>query len=299
MYHRLAGIAACKWRVQGRRLPPPILAEEHFASVAALAARVAMSRIVDTVDDPMMVLKGPEVASRYPDPAMRPYHDLDLLVEDSDAAHRALVGAGCTVISERPSPHHELPLAFGDLPVMIELHRAPKWPWWLTAPSTEELFASAIPSTWAGAGALAPSAEHHAVLLAAHSWAHGPLSRLRDLVDVEVMLAGADESTTRDVTERWGLEHIWAATRAAALTVLHGAPAPTTLRTWARNLPRVRRRSRTEDLIASWIAPFSALPPRRAARVSARATREMLRMRATAPQDQRHGHDPSPADDAR
>jgi hypothetical protein len=159
-YHRLDGFAARKWRAEGRPLPPRILAEERFAPVAALASRLTLSRILEAFSDPVIVLKGPEVACHYPDPALRPYHDLDLLVEDSAGAHRALVAAGCTVMGNRPSPHHELPLAFPDLPVMVELHKSPKWPLWGTAPSTSELFAAAVPSAWAEGQALAPSPAH-------------------------------------------------------------------------------------------------------------------------------------------
>lgn len=280
LYHRLAGIAARKWRREGRALPAPILEEERFAPVASLAAQVALTRTVEVFRGAVMVLKGPEVASRYPDPALRPYHDLDLLVDDPRGAHRALVAAGCSVTTERLAPHHELPLAFPDLPVMIELHRSPKWPLWHAPPASSELFAAAVPAAWANGQALAPAPAHHAVLLAAHAWAHGPLARMRDLLDVEVMMRSADPEAAHEAARRWGLDRAWAATLVAARAVLQDGRASWPLHVWARNLRDVRRRTRAEQLVASWMSPFWALPPARAAGVSARATRSMVLTRS-------------------
>src|SRR4051812_46856019 len=112
--HRLGAIAAAHWRRCGRELPAPLLEEERFATVAGLAARLLLSRILDAYDGRVMVIKGPEVAARYPAPDLRTYHDLDVLVEDSGAAQRALLAAGCRVGWDRGSTHHELPLVFPD-----------------------------------------------------------------------------------------------------------------------------------------------------------------------------------------
>ena len=41
-----------------------------------------------------MLMKGLEVAVRYPDPGSRYFQDLDLLADEPEAAQQALLGAG-------------------------------------------------------------------------------------------------------------------------------------------------------------------------------------------------------------
>ena len=275
--HRLGAIAARHWRAIGRELPPAILEEERYAASAVLAVPVLLSRITSAYGGAVMVLKGLEVAQRYPDPRMRPSHDLDLLVEDSRAAFTALRAAGCEVVNDERSPQHELPLAFPDLPLVIELHSAPKWPSWAGEPPTRELMSAAVTSD---SGLLAPATAHHAVLLAVHSWAHRPLARVLDLADVLVMLADADTGEARDTARRWRVERLWSATLAAADALLSGGPEPWTLRAWARNTAEVRRPTRREELLERCLSPFAVLPPLAAARVSGRSVVEMVRARA-------------------
>lgn len=274
--HRLGSIAARNLRAAGRPVPAPLLEEERYASFATLAAPVVLRRVVEAHDGAVMLLKGPEVARRYPDPTMRPSHDLDVLVEDSAAAFANLRRAGCEVVRDDPSPQHELPLAFGDLPLSIELHSAPKWPDWAGPAPTRELFEAAVP---AGEGLLAPRLEHHAVLLAVHSWAHRPLARLLDLVDVLVLLDGCDAAEAAATARRWGVGRVWDVTLRAADAVLASGPTPWTLYTWARNTPRVRRPTRGEELLERCLSPFAALPLRDAARVSGASLLEMLNAR--------------------
>ena len=281
--HRLGAIAARHWRASGRPLPPAILEEEQYAAASLLAVPVLLSRVSAAYGERVVVLKGPEVAQRYPDPRMRPSHDLDLLVEDSERAFVALRAAGCEVVSHDASDQHELPLAFPDLPLVIELHSAPKWPAWAGGPPTADLFAGAIPST---TGLLGPRPEHHAVLLAVHSWAHRPLARVLDFVDVLVLLAETDPADADDVARRWRVQRIWTATLGAASALFSDAPKPWTLRTWARNTAEVRRPTRSEELLERCLSPFAALPARKAVGVSAASALDMLRSRT----DRGHAH---------
>jgi hypothetical protein len=274
--HRLGATAARHWRAQGRPLPAPLLEEERYASSAALAVPVVLSRITEAYDGPILMLKGPEVASRYPEPTMRPSHDLDLLVEDSPAAFAALRAAGCVELpSNEEAAQHELPLAFPDLPLSIELHRTPKWPDWGEAPPASELFAEAVPSR-VGGGVLAPRPEHHAVLLVMHSWGHRPLARILDLADVAVMREYLDLAEAEEVARRWGADRVWRTTLRTIDGLFFGADEPWTLRTWARNTPRVRRPTRAEELLERCLSPFAALPPGPAARVVAGAVASMV-----------------------
>ena len=278
-HHRLASIAAHRARSRGESLSGPLAEEEGYAAALALAARPVLERVLDAVPGPVLVFKGPEVACRYPAATMRPHHDLDLLVEDSAAAHAALLAAGCELVWDRPSAHHELPVMFPDLPLIIELHHAPKLPAFARPVHAAELIAGAGPSRW-DPRVLAPSPAEHAVLVAGHAWAERPLRRVLDLVDVELLLRDTTREEAGDVARRWGMERMWSATLAAADAILGPAPAPWTLRTWARNLPAVRRRSRREELLERALAPFAALPPGRAALAGAAALAHGLNPRS-------------------
>lgn len=267
--HRLGVAAARRWRALGRDVPDALASEEHFASAAGLAAPVVLERVLAAYGGPVAVLKGPEVACRYPDPTLRPHHDLDLLVEDAPAAQDALLRAGCEVRIRQRSAHHELPLVFPDLPLVVELHSAPLVPAWTTVRGADVL-SSAVPSRWAVGRALAPAPEIHAVLLAAHSWVERPLRRVLDLADVHVLLADADRARALSIADGWALGGVMRSTLAAADATFAMAPTPWTLRTWARNLPAVRERTRLEALAEHVAAPFAALPATSAWRESAR-----------------------------
>ena len=60
----------------------------------------------------------------------------------------------------------------------------------------DELLAAASPRDGGPAGILVLPPEHHLLLLAAHSWAHEPLRRLRDIVDM-ALVAGSGRSRLR------------------------------------------------------------------------------------------------------
>jgi hypothetical protein len=241
-----------------------------------------LARVGAAYGHPALVLKGPEIAARYPQPTLRPSHDLDLLVEDSATAFRALRDAGCDVVGTDPSDHHELPLAFPDLPLTIELHSTPKWPAWGSPPSVRELLGAATASLAGVDGAVALEPARHAVLTAVHSWAHRPLARVLDLVDVLVLLADGDPAEANRWARLWGVERIWRSTLAAAGAVFGDAPRPWTLRTWARNTPAVRRPTRVEELLERCLSPLAALPPDKAIGATRRAVTEMLDARSHA-----------------
>jgi hypothetical protein len=290
--HRVGLLAARRWRATGRLLPAALREEERYTATAVLAAPVVLRRVAAAYPGPIAILKGLEIASRYPDPALRPISDLDLLVEDSAAAFRALVAAGATPLPHRRSPDHEPPLVFADLPLIVELHWAPKWPDGHAAPSATELLATAEPSRWLGERFLAPSPARHAVLLAAHAWAHRPLCRLGELVDVAALLGDCDRRECAAIARAWGVGRIWNATVRACDALFSDGALPLALRTWARNLPQLRHRSRHEMLLDRSVAPFAALPPHRALPVAAAAVAEMLRARVDPSGDRPEDHWP-------
>jgi hypothetical protein len=109
-------------------------------------------------------------------------------------------------------------------------------------------------------------AEHHALLLAVHSWAHEPLRRLRDIVDVAAMLEGADRAEIARLARAWGVPKLWRTTVTTVDVLFDGRPSSWALRLWAQNLAGMRERTVLENHLARWLSDFWALPARPALR---------------------------------
>jgi hypothetical protein len=120
---------------------------------------------------------------------------------------------------------------------------------------------AAVPGSSGVDGVLALPPEHHALILAVHSWAHEPLRRLRDLVDVAAVAQGADRREIERLADEWGCRRIWSSTIAAADAVFDDGRRPWALRTWAQNLLGVRERTVLENHVQRWMSDFWALPP--------------------------------------
>jgi hypothetical protein len=262
--HRLHAIAAWHWREQGRLVPSDFAEEAHSAKLASLVAPLVLSHVRAACDGPILVFKGPEVAARYPSRSMRPFGDLDLLVREPRLVQRALIGAGFVEVGDEEvyrDIHHLRPLYLEGFPLVLEIHARPKWPAGVRDLDLDELFQSAVPSVVAIEGVSALPAAQHALLLAAHAWAHAPLARLFHLVDIAVVrgVAPADEISTR--AKRWGLGRVWETTSAAIDDVLQDRRGSWPSRTWARHLRDVREQTVFETHVGRWLAGFSALPP--------------------------------------
>ena len=265
--HRLELFAARRWRVLGREIPDDFAQLERASAVVALTVPTLLQRIRCAYAGPAILHKGPEVAVRYPDPALRLFGDIDLLVPDAEEAQQALLGAGFEVTGDAElyvDIHHLRPLRWQDLPVVIEIHSRPKWVDSLSSPTVAELLDAAEPSTVAEGYLALPPAEH-ALLLAAHSWAHEPLRRLRDLVDVAAVADAADASRIEAIADRWGASRLWRATEEALAFLFASERKPVSVRTWARNLAQVRERTVLEHHLQRWFSEFWVLPPARAA----------------------------------
>ena len=227
--HGLHLLAARRWRALGRPIPPALLADERAAAIAALAAPALLARVRATLDGPLLLLKGPEVAARYPDPALRPSGDVDLLVPDAAGAERALRAAGFAPgegTGAAARHQHQPPLRWPTSPLSVEVHHTVPGPPWASPPPTDALLAAAVPASVGVDGILTLPPAHHALLLAAHAWRHyGPRPRLRDLVDVAIMAEGRDPAELAGLARAWGLHRVWAAT-ARSIDALMGAPSP-------------------------------------------------------------------------
>ena len=133
-HHGVELIAASLWRRQGLPVPAELRTDEHAAALKALGVPVVLKHARAAYDGALVLMKGPEVGARYPAPTLRPFCDLDLLVDEPAAAHRAMVAAGFLEVGEPARyerAHHLRPLVWPGVPLFIELHREPNRPAWL------------------------------------------------------------------------------------------------------------------------------------------------------------------------
>ena len=178
--HRLDPIAVRRWRARGRHVPAGLRADEHRAAIMALAVPLLVARARAAYGGSLMLMKGPEAAAHREDPATRYFRDLDFLVDDPPAAQRALVAHGF-IEGGNPEDYeqaqHLRPLAWPGVPLVVELHRRPNCPQWLTPPPSHELFRGAAPSRTGVEGAPAPSPA-----IMRSSWLHiaGRIDRWHD-----------------------------------------------------------------------------------------------------------------------
>src|SRR3954469_18092302 len=78
--HGLRLLAAARHRALGRPVSEEVAESERRAAMTALAVPALLQRARSAYAGQMMVMKGPEVGLRSPDPALRPFKDIDLLV---------------------------------------------------------------------------------------------------------------------------------------------------------------------------------------------------------------------------
>jgi hypothetical protein len=263
--HRLHLLAERRWCETGKTIPAALTAEKTLAVALFLPVSGLLARIGTVWTGPIIILKGPELASRYPEGFRRTAGDIDLLVDDADAAHAALRAAGFVPTGDPRryvDIHHLQPLVWPGLPVRIEVHHSLKWIEGLEPPSTAELFALAAPSRVDvdGFQTLTPAA--HAVVVAIHAWSHGPLRSLRDLIDVAVLKAEADSVEIESLVAHWGVSDVWRTTDGVVNALFASGRRPLALRLWARHLESARSPTVAEAHLEWWLSSFWALPAR-------------------------------------
>ena len=113
--HRLQFLAASLWREQGSMNPRSSLTRSASPRRRRLRRRCCSAGQRRPTTGGFMLMKGLEVAVRYPDPASRSFTDLDLLAEEPDAAQHALIGAGFVELQtgrDYSGEQHLAPLAW-------------------------------------------------------------------------------------------------------------------------------------------------------------------------------------------
>lgn len=273
--HKLGPLAARRLRALGQAVPEQLAREERAAKAGALVAPALLTRVREAYQGPLLLLKGPELTSRYPGGARR-LGDLDLVAGDAEQAQAALILHGfrpksMEVEADYLRHHHLHPLSYPGLPLPIEIHRQAMWPTGLPRPRTEELFEAAVPAAVGVDGLLAPDRRHHALLLAAHAWGEVPMRNLREFVDVLALTDDSDRDDLRKLARRWGFERGWSATLAAADWLLRDGPEPAFVPIWARYLRTLREPTVLEMHVQKWLSPYSLATPRTAFRLSAAA----------------------------
>ncbi len=278
-HHKLQLIAASRMRARRVEVPEELRRAERHAAAIALSATPLIRRVRAATDRPMIVMKGPEAAALWPSPRLRPWKDLDLLVEDAEAFQAELLAAGFVEIGDPvdyEDSHHLRPVAHPAVPVSVEVHRRPKWPTRRT-PAFDEIAAEAVPSVLDVPGVLAPSAAHHAVLMAGHAWEHDPLSRVGLLADIAAIALEADPDDIDAAARAWGVSRIWSVTESAIDRLLLDRRRASRSRIWHRHLYETRERTVFEGHIERLVGPVAAAPVTVAPVVATRAIWNTLR----------------------
>lgn len=265
--HRVELLEARRRRAAGLPLGPELKADLTRVAVDEMAALPLLSRVRESWDGPLVLVKGPEVALDYGAPALRSFGDLDLLTDDAEAAQAALIAAGFREVFDPEvyeNIHHLRPLWWPGLPLVVELHTRANWPAGMPGPSTAALLDAAVPSRLGVAGIATLPPEQHTLVLAAHAWQHQPLGRLGNLIDVAVTLKRCDPADVDGLARRWGCTRMWRTTHAAIRSVLQGEGRSAGVALWARHLAEVRERTVFEWHVKDLLAPVWGLPPARA-----------------------------------
>jgi hypothetical protein len=267
--HGLHLIAARTWREEGRDVPDDLALQELLAIGQVRSAEAMLVTVASILEQEIIALKGMAVAGHYPDPALRPFGDLDLLVADPARAQRQLLAAGFRPAVDYDEHfyeghHHLEPLELpGRETVKVEIHSRAPWVHWCPAPSFRDLRArarsSAVPGVWF------PDRADHALILSCHSWHSLPLRRVLDLLDVALVSETVDREILAERARRRRVGKLWTMTQAVSEALLFGGREPLAMRLWARDLTAVRECSLLERHMRLWFGPFSALTPRVAA----------------------------------
>jgi hypothetical protein len=282
--HRIHLLGARRLRARGLPVPDELVGAERNAAFTTLAVPGVLERVREACDGPLVLMKGYEAALRYPDPALRPFVDIDLLTDDPEGISRVLVAAGF-IPTGRPDAyyrrrHHVRPLVHPEMPIEIELHRRPPWLQWARVPPARTLIDAAVPSRSGIDGLLALSPAHHALVLLAHSWGVMPLRRLQDMIDTAAVALEAEPGEVEHWAHAWGLGGVWALTVGVHEALFSAAPPPAAARRWAPSLLEVRDPTIIERHKRKLLVPFAVFPPHRAL---VQFAREVVRVLSPSP----------------
>lgn len=251
--HRTQGVGGLRAGLRHQQGLSLSVQDQEWLTLGATAHATQLAlldRIRETAISDVIVLKGPEVASLYPEPAWRNSTDLDLFSVDAEALWHALVrdGFAPTEVSNRHDRHHHLvPLYLPGFRLGIEVHRSLGWPTGAAEPSPDELLRAAVGSrVHPSFRSLSPEAAFAHQLQ--HAWHGAPYGTLRDLVDLAALWERADPALLQPFLVQTRLDRLHGSTRRFAGHVIAGSSdrASMVARLVAR--PALRRQSETMHL---------------------------------------------------
>jgi hypothetical protein len=261
--HALGPLEVFRRTVTGETIPEALAIEARMAAFAMLSVKPLLERVRNSCDGPLVLMKGPELALRYPGGA-RGFIDIDLLAPDAERAHEQLRMAGFIEAGDDAKfvqpVHHLRPLRWPELPLQVEIHSRPKWPDGLEAPTVQSIIGSARASDFEVEGILTPVDAQHALLVTAHAWAHQPLWRLRDLTDVRALARPSERAAIERTARAWSVTRLWRTTDRVTDAVLGRGRMPLLVRPWARHLIEQRERTVLENHLRDYMAGYWALP---------------------------------------
>lgn len=259
---------------RGQELPKKQRDARYLAHLLKPVSVALLARIRAAVEGPLIIIKGPEVSAHYPRPGLRSWCDLDIIAEDAAAVWEQLKAAGFSggARSEGHDHRHEPPLSLPGYRLTVEVHRTIPLPLWGRSPDWSWLLRHTYPAR-SGSGFLAPVPELHAVIIAAHAWAHSPFRSLRDSLDQELLLLDGDPAVAKALADELGVGRLWDAERRLADNVFRDRPIGGNLtRMLTSDLRSCRLQSRRHILLSLCTGPMFAddlLSGVRAARSSA------------------------------
>jgi hypothetical protein len=289
-FHGLAPLAVAHWRDVGRPIPSTVASAQAEQAALALEAERLVRHSRGVIDGPLMLIKGLEVAARYPDPTLRALRDVDLLVPDALSAQDALLAAGYLKqkgagIALHPRSYDDLhqlcPLEYPGMSLPIEMHRHPHWPTWARPPTFDELYECAVPSRLCIDDLVVPGVEHHALLVLAHSWARQPFEQLSQLVDFALLVEECDRSELRRIATRWRLDRLLGvADRAVESLLLSRGQDPLVMRWFAPHLRSLSVASHARRQVNRYLGSVAVIPFGSAVRAAGQGVARRVRVLA-------------------
>ena len=270
-HHGVHLLAADWWRTSGQRIEPQMqraLDDELVRAHARHLLREAeLARILEVTGQPTIVLKGDEIATHYPDPALRPAADIDILVLDPEAAQRRLIDAGWIETGFHAAGragqvrhHHLVGLSRPGSPIGLEVHRRPSWLNWMRPPAPDQLFECAEESEISSAPVLRPDV--HVLVVASHLLRSDPFARLRDLVDVGLLRSQASVAAVAQLAADWNGRRAWEiVNRTVDSLLLDSGRLPVTSLALGRPSRRMELRREAAKRPSTFVMPFFAYGP--------------------------------------
>lgn len=123
-------IAAGQWREYGKSVPATFSEAERVRAILTTATLFLLERVRVILSGPIVLIKVPGLAARYPTPTLRPFGDLDLRVADAQLSQRQLLKSGFISVDDElrhRSMHHGSPLVLRSLPLALEIHGSLGW----------------------------------------------------------------------------------------------------------------------------------------------------------------------------